>query len=76
MEFDPWDGKIPGVGSGNPLQYFCLENPTEIGADCTEKSIGLQSQTQLHTHTHRNIEMAHLPNSQNKLTPNEAAEWK
>ena len=24
--FDPWVGKIPGGGNGNPLQYFCLEN--------------------------------------------------
>ena len=25
--FDPWVGKIPGKGNGNPVQYFCLENP-------------------------------------------------
>ena len=25
--FDPWVGKIPGGGHGNPLQYSCLENP-------------------------------------------------
>ena len=24
--FDPWVGKMPGVGNGNPLQYSCLEN--------------------------------------------------
>ena len=24
--FDPWVGKIPAVGNGNPLQYSCLEN--------------------------------------------------
>ena len=24
--FDPWAGKIPGEGNGNPLQYTCLEN--------------------------------------------------
>ena len=23
---NPWVGKIPGGGNGNPLQYFCLEN--------------------------------------------------
>ena len=23
---DPWVGKIPGGGNGNPLQYSCLEN--------------------------------------------------
>ena len=26
-EFEPWDGKNPRGGHGNPLQYSCLENP-------------------------------------------------
>ena len=26
-EFDPWVGEILGGGHGNPLQYYCLENP-------------------------------------------------
>ena len=30
--FDPWVGKIPGVGNGNPLQYSCLENSMNRGA--------------------------------------------
>ena len=25
-------GRSPGGGNGNPLQYFCLENPTNRGA--------------------------------------------
>ena len=25
--FDPWVGKIPWGGHGNPLQYTCLVNP-------------------------------------------------
>ena len=25
-EFDPWVGKIPWVGNGNPLQHSCLKN--------------------------------------------------
>ena len=25
-------GRSPGGGNGNPLQYFCLENPMERGA--------------------------------------------
>ena len=29
--FDPWVGKIPGGGHGNPLQYSCLENPMDRG---------------------------------------------
>ena len=24
---DPWVGRSPGEGNGNPLQYSCLENP-------------------------------------------------
>ena len=30
--FDPWVGKTPGGGDGNPLQYSCLENPMDRGA--------------------------------------------
>ena len=30
--FDPWVGKISGVGNGNPLQYSCLGNSMNIGA--------------------------------------------
>ena len=29
--FDPWVGKMPGVGSGNPLQDSCLENSMDRG---------------------------------------------
>jgi len=28
----PGSGRSPGVGHGNPLQYSCLENPTDRGA--------------------------------------------
>ena len=30
--FDPWVGRSSGEGNGNPLQYSCLENPTDRGA--------------------------------------------
>ena len=30
--FDTWVGRSPGGGHSNPLQYFCLENPMDIGA--------------------------------------------
>ena len=29
---DPWVGKMPGGGYGNPLQYPCLENSMDRGA--------------------------------------------
>ena len=28
----PGLGRSPGGGNGNPLQYSCLENPTDRGA--------------------------------------------
>ena len=28
----PGSGIFPAVGNGNPLQYFCLENPMDRGA--------------------------------------------
>ena len=28
----PGSGRSPGEGNGNPLQYYCLENPMERGA--------------------------------------------
>ena len=28
----PGLGRPPGGGNGNPLQYYCLENPTHRGA--------------------------------------------
>ena len=28
----PGLGRFPGEGNGNPLQYFCLENPMDRGA--------------------------------------------
>ena len=30
--FDPWVGKIPGGGNGNPLLYSCLGYPMDRGA--------------------------------------------
>ena len=32
MRVDPWVGKIPEVGHGNPLQCASLENPMDRGA--------------------------------------------
>ena len=32
LEFDPWVGRSPGEGNGNPLQCSCLGNPMDRGA--------------------------------------------
>ena len=32
MGWIPGSGRSPGEGNGNPLQYSCLENPTDRGA--------------------------------------------
>ena len=29
--FDPWVGRFPGEGNGNPLQSSCLEDPMDRG---------------------------------------------
>ena len=34
-KFDPWVRRSTGGGHGNPLQYFCLENPMDRGAWAT-----------------------------------------
>ena len=38
----PGLGRFPGEGSGNPLQYSCLENPMDRGAGCRLLSMGSQ----------------------------------
>ena len=38
----PGSGRFPGEGNSNPLQYSCLENPTDGGAWCRLLSMGLQ----------------------------------
>ena len=30
--FSTWDGRIPGEGNDNPLQYSCMENSMDRGA--------------------------------------------
>ena len=36
----PASGRSPGGGHGNPLQYSCLENPTDRGA-CRATLLGV-----------------------------------
>ena len=45
--FDPWVGKIPRVGNGNPLWYSCLENPMDRGTWQAIVHRVAKSQTQL-----------------------------
>mgnify|MGYP007134379285 CR=1 FL=1 len=54
----PGLGRFLGEGNGNPLQYSCLENPTDRGAwQATVHGIAKESDTterlSTHTHTHR-----------------------
>ena len=75
MGLIPESRRCPGGGYGNPLQYSCLENPTDRGAwGPTVRSISM-SQTQLkwvsthararaHTHTHSpSLSLAHISHS-------------
>ena len=51
----PGSGRSPGGGHGNPLQYSCLENPTDRGAWRATAHRVSKSQTrlkQLSMHTH------------------------
>ena len=48
----PESGISPGVGNGNPLRYFCLENPTGRGAWQATVHGVTQSRTRLSTHAH------------------------
>ena len=43
----PGSGRSPGGGHGNPLQYFCLENPMDIGTWQATVHRVIKSQTQL-----------------------------
>ena len=48
QEFDPpGSGPSPGVGNGNPLQYSCLENPTDRGTWWARVHGVTESQTRL-----------------------------
>ena len=56
LGFNPWSGRSPGGGHGNPFQYSCLENPMDRGAWWTTVYRVAKSQTQLKllsAHTHR-----------------------
>ena len=48
-------GKSPGGGHGNPLHYFCLENPMDRGAWQPTAHVVTKNQTQLKAHMHAQI---------------------
>ena len=45
----PGSGRCPGEGHGNPLQYSCLENPTDKGA--WQATVHGVTESQTHTET-------------------------
>ena len=47
----PGSGRSPGVGSGNPLQYSCLDNPVDRGAWWAAVEGVIQSDTTVNTCT-------------------------
>ena len=47
MGLIPGSGRFPGVGHGNPLQYSCLENLMDRGAQRTTDHRTVKSQTRL-----------------------------
>ena len=48
----PGSGRSPGVGNGNPLQYFCLGNPMDREAWRARAHEAAKSRTQLSSHTY------------------------
>ena len=55
--FNPWVGKSPGGGNGNPLQYSYLGNPMDRRAwwaviPWGHKELDVTKHTHTHTHTH------------------------
>ena len=54
---DPWVRKSPGVGTGNSLQYSCLENSMDKGAWQAAVQ-GLQKVRHNRVHTHAEFRCA------------------
>ena len=60
----PASGRSPGGGNGNPLQYYCLENPMDRGAWQAKVHMVAKNQIQLkwprmhtdkHNHSKHNL---------------------
>ena len=53
MGLIPGSRRSPGVGDGNPLQYFCLENPMDREAwQATVHRVAENQTTEATTHKH------------------------
>ena len=62
----PGLARSPGGGHGNPLQYSCLKNPMDRGAQGAGYSPWGRKETRLsHTHTHTHT---HVPASSQTLS--------
>ena len=59
----PGLGRSPGGGNGNPLQYSCLENPTDRGAWWATVCGVTNSRTQLSTHAQPTWVVVHQTSS-------------
>ena len=66
--FNPWVGRCPGVGTGNPLQYSCLDNSMKRRA-CGLQSMGSHRVRHDSTHLHSSnaLEMSRVWSQQCKL---------
>ena len=66
LGFDPWVGKIPWRGNGNPLQYSCLENSMDRGALRATVHGVTKSRTWL-SNTHTSKSQIHILSSDQKF---------
>ena len=59
----PGSGRSPGGGSGNPLQYSCLETPMDRGTwQATVHGVAKSlTRPSTHTHTHTGQSRGHRP---------------
>ena len=55
----PGLGRSPGKGNGNPLQYSCLENPTDGGAWWATVHGVAKSRTRLSDFTSLHFQLQH-----------------
>ena len=71
----PEEGRSPGGGNGNPLQYSCLENPTDRVAWWATVHGIAKSKTWLSdwTHAHTHIPLVHMRDTQENWTTSSSA---